>query len=118
VSWKLRRRDDDANRELKRDEVFVSEVYGGYVGDRERDMSYAQYLMIRRSGLFGRLFALAALLSLLATLGTSLGVPSALRLWLYAATGALFAAMVVALVARWLSRGRRRIEQARQPDAQ
>jgi len=97
----------------------VPEVYGGYIGERERDMSYMQYLLMRRTGLVGRLFAVASLVTLLTVLfGAWFGASPLVWAWLYGAVGTLFIAMIFTYAARpLLKRWRRRIEQARQSDA-
>jgi hypothetical protein len=118
VSWKLRRHQDHADRELTRDEVFVPEVYGGYLGERNRDMSYIQYVLIRRTGLVGRLFAAVSLITLLTVLfGWWFGVSAVVWAWLYGVVGVLFVVMIAVYAVQPFLRRRRRIEQARQPDA-
>jgi hypothetical protein len=41
-------------RELTRDEVFVPEVYSGWLGERMRDEAYMQYVAVRRTGWVGK----------------------------------------------------------------
>ena len=42
-------------RDLTRDEIVVSEAYGGWMGERMRDAGFFQYVAIKRAGVVGKI---------------------------------------------------------------
>jgi len=58
-------------RDLTRDEIVVSEAYGGWMGERMRDAGFFQYVAIKRAGLVGKIVVWAILAGVLFALLSS-----------------------------------------------
>ena len=58
--------------DLTRDEIVVSEAYGGWMGERMRDAGFFQYVATKRAGMVGKIVVWAILAGVLFVLVSSL----------------------------------------------